>query len=92
MGGKNATIVNKNADLNKAVQGVSRSAFGMQGQKCSACSCVFVHEAVKGEFVKRLAEAAKKIRICADPASRKTGWDRSAQPKPMKFTSAVLPK
>jgi len=72
MGGKNATIVSKNADLNKAVQGVSRSAFGMQGQKCSACSRVFVHEAVKGEFVKRLAEAAKKIRI-GDP-SKSENW------------------
>ena len=38
MGGKNAAIVTRNAALDKAVQGVVRSAFGLQGQKCSACA------------------------------------------------------
>ncbi|MFN8439928.1 MAG: aldehyde dehydrogenase family protein [Caldilineaceae bacterium] len=72
MGGKNATIVSKNANLDKAVQGVSRSAFGLQGQKCSACSRVYVHESIKEQFVQKLAEAAKKIKI-GDP-SKAENW------------------
>ena len=46
MGGKNPAIVMDSADLDKAVQGVYRSAFGMNGHKCSACSRVYVHRAV----------------------------------------------
>ncbi len=66
MGGKNAAIISQKADLNKAVQGVMRSAFGLQGQKCSACSRVFVHDSIKDEFVRRLSEAAQTIKI-GDP-------------------------
>lgn len=54
MGGKNAIIVTKNADLDKAVEGVYRSAFGFQGQKCSACSRILVAKEVKKEFLERL--------------------------------------
>lgn len=54
MGGKNPTIISKNADLDKAALGVMRSAFGLQGQKCSACSRVYVHKDVKKEFEKKL--------------------------------------
>ncbi|MEX0585176.1 MAG: aldehyde dehydrogenase family protein, partial [Pirellulales bacterium] len=43
MGGKNAIIVDEDADLDEAVQGVLHSAFGYSGQKCSACSRVIVH-------------------------------------------------
>ena len=43
MGGKNPAIVSAKADLDRAVQGILRSAFGLQGQKCSACSRVYVH-------------------------------------------------
>ena len=54
MGGKNAIIVDSDADLDEAVAGVARSAFGYQGQKCSACSRVIVLEAVHDRFVARL--------------------------------------
>ncbi|MDX1763584.1 MAG: L-glutamate gamma-semialdehyde dehydrogenase, partial [bacterium] len=63
MGGKNAIIVDDSADLDEAVRGVTASAFGFQGQKCSACSRVIVLEAVKETFLERLVEAARSLRI-----------------------------
>jgi RHH-type proline utilization regulon transcriptional repressor/proline dehydrogenase/delta 1-pyrroline-5-carboxylate dehydrogenase len=71
MGGKNAVIVDESADLDEAVRGVLRSAFGFQGQKCSACSRVIVMRQVHPAFVHRLVEAAKSLRIGPprDPAN-----------------------
>jgi len=63
MGGKNAIIIDETADLDKAVNGVMQSAFGYQGQKCSACSRAIVLEGVYEDFVKRLKEAASDLRI-----------------------------
>ena len=63
MGGKNPALVMKSADLDKASDGVMRSAFGAQGQKCSACSRVYVSKAVRDEFVRLLVEKTKKIKI-----------------------------
>lgn len=63
MGGKNPAYVTANADLDAAAAGVMRSAFGLQGQKCSACSKVYVHEGVYDEFLARLADATGRIRI-----------------------------
>ncbi len=54
MGGKNAVLISNKADLDKAVQGVFKSAFGFSGQKCSACSRVYVHKDVADEFMDRL--------------------------------------
>ncbi len=72
MGGKNPTIISKNADLDKAAVGVMRSAFGLQGQKCSACSRVFVHKDVKDEFTAKLVDLTSKIQV-GDPAV-KANW------------------
>ena len=72
MGGKNPTIVSKKADIDKAAMGVMRSAFGLQGQKCSACSRVYVHKDVKDEFVAKLLENTKAINV-GDPTS-KDNW------------------
>ena len=47
MGGKNPAIVCASADLDEAAEGVMRAAFGFGGQKCSACSRVYVHNKVK---------------------------------------------
>jgi 1-pyrroline-5-carboxylate dehydrogenase len=69
MGGKNPTIVTAKADLDKAVDGVARSAFGFSGQKCSACSRVYVERPVYDEFVTRLTEKAKTLKV-GDPAER----------------------
>ena len=71
MGGKNATIVTNSADLEKATEGVLRGAFGYGGQKCSACSRVYVHESVKGQFVNRLVESASKLKV-DDPALKES--------------------
>ncbi|MBI2892284.1 MAG: aldehyde dehydrogenase family protein [Deltaproteobacteria bacterium] len=71
MGGKNPAIVMDTADLDRAVTGVYRSAFGMGGQKCSACSRVYVHEKVARELVTRLVSAAQDARI-GDPLERTT--------------------
>jgi 1-pyrroline-5-carboxylate dehydrogenase len=69
MGGKNPTIVSKNADLDRAVAGVVRSAFGLQGQKCSANSRIYVEKAVYQEFVSKLVELTEKIEV-GDPTIR----------------------
>lgn len=69
LGGKNPTIVSRHADLEAAATGIMRSAFGLQGQKCSACSRVFVEEAAYDELVSRLVELTNKI-VIGDPTER----------------------
>ncbi|MEM1349048.1 MAG: L-glutamate gamma-semialdehyde dehydrogenase, partial [Myxococcota bacterium] len=71
MGGKNAIVVDADADLDEAIHGVVYSAFGFQGQKCSACSRVVVHERCYDEFKQRLVEATRSLVLGAswDPAS-----------------------
>ncbi|WP_439572032.1 aldehyde dehydrogenase family protein [Phreatobacter sp.] len=69
MGGKNPTYVTASADLETAAAGMVRSAFGLQGQKCSAGSVVFVHEAVRAPFLERL-EAAAGALVIGDPCER----------------------
>ncbi len=71
MGGKNPVIVTSKADLDKAVEGVFRSAFGYGGQKCSACSRVLVFEDVKEKFIAKFVERTKTLKI-GDPTSRET--------------------
>ena len=63
MGGKNSIIVDTDADLDEAVLGTVYSAFGFQGQKCSACSRVIVVENVHDVFVERLKESIKSLVI-----------------------------
>jgi 1-pyrroline-5-carboxylate dehydrogenase len=69
MGGKNAAIVSRNGNVADAALGVSRSAFGLSGQKCSACSRVYVEHAVFGDFVLALHAATAKIAV-GDPTQR----------------------
>ncbi len=71
MGGKNAIIVDDDAELDEAVAGVLYSAFGFQGQKCSACSRVIVLDAVYDTFVRRLVAAADSLKLgpAEDPAN-----------------------
>ncbi len=63
MGGKNAVIVDEDADLDEAVAGIVSAAFGYAGQKCSACSRAIVLAGVYETFVTRLAEAAASIKV-----------------------------
>ena len=71
MGGKNAIIVDADADLDEAVLGAVKSAFGYQGQKCSACSRVIVLDSVYDTFLERLVEATRSLKIgpAEDPAA-----------------------
>jgi len=66
MGGKNPAVVMPSADLDAAAEGVMRSAFGLQGQKCSACSRAYVHRDVKGRFLEALLEKTRSI-VIGDP-------------------------
>jgi RHH-type proline utilization regulon transcriptional repressor/proline dehydrogenase/delta 1-pyrroline-5-carboxylate dehydrogenase len=63
MGGKNALIVDESADLDQAVVGAVKSAFGYTGQKCSACSRIIVLESVYDSFVDRFVEATNSLNI-----------------------------
>lgn len=67
MGGKNPAIVTASADVAAAAEGVARSAFGLSGQKCSACSRAIVVDAVHDELVELLAERAAALRL-GDPS------------------------
>lgn len=63
MGGKDAIIVDSEADLDRAVQGVLVSAYGYQGQKCSACSRAIVDQAVYDVFLEKLIAATQRITV-----------------------------
>jgi 1-pyrroline-5-carboxylate dehydrogenase len=69
MGGKNPVIVTRHADLERAATGIHRSAFGLQGQKCSAASRVLVERPAMDELVARLAGLAKETTV-GDPTLR----------------------
>jgi 1-pyrroline-5-carboxylate dehydrogenase len=71
MGGKNPCLVMPTAHLEDAVEGVARAAFGMGGQKCSACSRVYVHQSISKPFVDALVEKAKSLQV-GDPVERTT--------------------
>ena len=69
LGGKNPAIVSRNADLERAAIGIVRSAFGLQGQKCSACSRVYVEGPVYDQLVPRLVEMTRNL-VVGDPTDR----------------------
>ena len=71
MGGKNAAYVSRTADLDAAVEGVAKSAFAMQGQKCTACSVAFVHDSLFDSFLEKLVQKAKAVKP-GDPTLRET--------------------
>ena len=67
MGGKDAIIVDADADVDSAVEGVAQAAFGFQGQKCSACSRAIVDERIYDKFLEKLKARVEKITV-GDPA------------------------
>jgi 1-pyrroline-5-carboxylate dehydrogenase len=71
MGGKNPAIVMPSANLDDATEGVLRSAFGMGGQKCSACSRLYLHKDIYQPFMEQLIEKTKARQI-GDPLARDT--------------------
>jgi 1-pyrroline-5-carboxylate dehydrogenase len=69
LGGKNAALVMASADLDAAAEGVMRSAFSLQNQKCSATSRVYVHREVAAPFLALLLEKTRGMRM-GDPSER----------------------
>src|SRR6202040_402456 len=67
MGGKDAIVVDADADLDSAVEGVAQSAFGFQGQKCSACSRAIVDGRIYDKFLEKLKGRVERLTI-GDPA------------------------
>jgi 1-pyrroline-5-carboxylate dehydrogenase len=89
MGGKNPAIITATADLEEAAEGVMRSAFGFDGQKCSANSRVYVERSVASAFVDKLVEKAKTIAV-GDPTRRDRWMGPVINERALsKFTSAV---
>ncbi len=89
MGGKNPAIVTASADLDVAAEGVMRSAFGYDGQKCSANSRVYVDRGVAREFVEKLVERTKQITV-GDPTRRENWMGPVINERALrKFTDAV---
>lgn len=88
MGGKDAIVVDNETDLDDAVEGVAVSAFGYQGQKCSACSRAIVDEKVYDQFLEKLVERTKKISMgpVEDPQNYMGSLiNKSAQEKTTKY-------
>jgi 1-pyrroline-5-carboxylate dehydrogenase len=67
MGGKDAIFVDADAGLDAAVEAVAVSAFGFQGQKCSACSRLILHQEIHDRFLEALKNRVERIRV-GDPA------------------------
>ena len=89
LGGKNACIVAESADLDAAAEGVMKSAWGLQNQKCSACSRVYVHRKVAEEFTARLIDRTRRMTI-GDPTQRDVFFGPLINPKAVEtFERAV---
>lgn len=71
LGGKNPSIVSRNADLERAARGIVRSAFGLQGQKCSANSRIYIEEPVYDDLVGEIIRLTESLRV-GDPGQRET--------------------
>ncbi len=82
LGGKNAIIVMDDANLDLAVDGITWSAFGTTGQRCTACSRIIVHEKVYDEVIERVAEKIKQLRIG-------NGLDPNTQVGPLAFEAQL---
>jgi alpha-ketoglutaric semialdehyde dehydrogenase len=76
LGGKNAIIVLEDADLDLAVEGITWSAFGTSGQRCTAASRVIAHERVYDQLQSKLVGAAERLRLGA-------GWEESTDVGPV---------
>ena len=92
MGGKNAIIIDDDADLDEAIPQVIDSAFAYQGQKCSACSRVIVLNTIYNRFVERFIEAARSVKI--GPAEEPDNFmgpviDQSAQKTILQYIEAA---
>ena len=71
MGGKDAIVVDRDVDLDSVAEGIVASAFGYQGQKCSACSRAIIHADVYDSLVQKIAERTQKL-VVGNPAEPNT--------------------
>jgi 1-pyrroline-5-carboxylate dehydrogenase len=91
MGGKDAIIVADDADLDEAATGVVQSAFGFQGQKCSACSRAIIDERVYDTMLDKIVERTAKIKL-ADPADPSTNMSAVINEKAFKTINSYIEK
>jgi len=91
MGGKDAIIVADDADLDEAATGVVQSAFGFQGQKCSACSRAIIDARIYDPMIEKLAERTAEIKV-ADPTDKVTTMSAVINEKAFKSINAYVEK
>jgi 1-pyrroline-5-carboxylate dehydrogenase len=91
MGGKDSIVVSADADLDAAVEGVASSAFGFQGQKCSACSRAVVEAPVYDAFLEKLKARVAKISV-GDPSEQKNYMGPVVNESAMKSISRYVEK
>ncbi|HKC65876.1 MAG TPA: L-glutamate gamma-semialdehyde dehydrogenase [Pyrinomonadaceae bacterium] len=91
MGGKDAIIVDADANLDDAATGVVQSAFGFQGQKCSACSRAIIHSDVYDSMLDRIVERTEKIKV-GDPTDLSTTMSAVINQKAFKTINEYIEK
>jgi 1-pyrroline-5-carboxylate dehydrogenase len=91
MGGKDAIIVDADANLDDAATGVVQAAFGFQGQKCSACSRAIIHQDVYDAMLERITERTSKIKV-GDPADPATTMSAVINQKAFKTINEYIEK
>jgi 1-pyrroline-5-carboxylate dehydrogenase len=91
MGGKDAIIVDRDTDLDDAATGVVQSAFGFQGQKCSACSRAIIHSDIYEPMLEKIVERTAKIKV-GDPTEQATAMSAVINQKAFKTISEYIEK
>src|SRR5918993_4089968 len=91
MGGKDAIIVDEGVDLDEAATGVVQSAFGFQGQKCSACSRAIIHADIYEPMVEKIVERTEKLKL-GDPTDAATNLSAVINQKAFKTISEYIEK
>ena len=91
MGGKDAIIVADDANLEEAATGVVQSAFGFQGQKCSACSRAIIDASVYDEMIRKIVDRTAKLKL-SDPAEPSTNMSAVINEKAFKTINSYIEK
>ena len=91
MGGKDAIVVAGDADLDEAATGVVQSAFGFQGQKCSACSRAIIDQRVYDTMLDKIVERTEKLKL-ADPSDPTTNMSAVINEKAFKSINSYIEK
>src|SRR3954471_5725279 len=91
MGGKDAIIVDADTDLDDAATGVVQSAFGFQGQKCSACSRAIIHSDVYDSMLEKIVERTEKVKV-GDPTDAATMMSAVINQKAFKTINEYIEK